>query len=37
MENSGRSTFLGICLGGLGAIAAAAVGRPVFHYPAPGV
>jgi len=36
MDNSGRRTFLGICLAGLGALAAAAVGWPVFRYLAPG-
>ena len=36
MDNSGRRTFLGICLAGLGALAAAAVGWPVFRYVAPG-
>ncbi len=36
MDNSGRRTFLGVCLAGLGAIAAAAVGWPLFSYLAPG-
>lgn len=36
MDNSGRRTFLGICLAGLGALAAAAVGWPVFRYLSPG-
>ncbi len=35
-SNSSRRTFLGICLGGLGAIAAAAVSWPLFRYLAPG-
>jgi cytochrome b6-f complex iron-sulfur subunit len=35
MENSGRRTFLGACLAGLGAIAAASVGWPLFRYLAP--
>ena len=34
-NNSSRRTFLGICLGGLGAIAAAAVSWPLFRYLAP--
>jgi cytochrome b6-f complex iron-sulfur subunit len=33
--NSSRRTFLGICLSGLGAIAAAAVSWPLFRYLAP--
>lgn len=36
MDNSSRRTFLGVCLAGLGAIAAAAVGWPLFSYLAPG-
>ncbi|MSN25373.1 MAG: Rieske 2Fe-2S domain-containing protein [Geobacter sp.] len=35
MDNSGRRTFLGICLAGLGALTAAAVGWPLFRYLAP--
>lgn len=35
MDNSSRRTFLGVCLGGLGAIAAAAVSWPLFRYLAP--
>lgn len=35
MDNNGRRTFLGVCLGGLGALAAAAVGWPLFCYLAP--
>ena len=35
MENDGRRKFLGICLGGLAALAAAAVSFPVFRYLAP--
>ena len=35
MDNRGRRNFLGICLGGLGAILAAAVGWPLFRYLAP--
>ena len=35
MDNSGRRTFLGICLGGLGVLASAAVGWPLFRYLAP--
>lgn len=34
MDN-GRRTFLGICLAGLGAVAVAAAGWPVFRYLAP--
>ena len=33
--NNSRRTFLGICLGGLGAIAAAAVSWPLLRYLAP--
>lgn len=33
--DSSRRTFLGVCLGGLGAIAAAAVSWPLFRYLAP--
>lgn len=33
--NSSRRTFLGVCLGSLGAIAAAAVSWPLFRYLAP--
>ncbi len=36
MDNSGRRKFLGICLGGLGAVVAAAVGWPLFKYLEPG-
>jgi len=35
MDNSGRRTFLGIGLAGLGALAAAAVSWPLFRYLAP--
>jgi len=35
MDNSGRRTFLGICLAGLGALTAAAVSWPLFRYLAP--
>ncbi len=35
MDTSSRRTFLGICLGGLGTIAAAAVSWPLFRYLAP--
>lgn len=35
MDTSGRRTFLGVCLAGLGALAAAAVGWPLFRYLAP--
>ena len=35
MENDGRRKFLGICLGGLAALAAAAASFPVFRYLAP--
>lgn len=36
MDNvEGRRTFLGLCLGGLGVIAAAAVSWPLFRYLAP--
>ena len=35
VENSSRRTFLGVCLGGLGVIAAAAVTWPLFRYLAP--
>lgn len=35
MENTGRRTFLGVCLGGLIAGFAAAVAYPVFRYLAP--
>ncbi|HIJ80559.1 MAG TPA: ubiquinol-cytochrome c reductase iron-sulfur subunit [Desulfuromonadales bacterium] len=35
MGSDSRRTFLGLCLGGLGAIAAAAVGWPLFRYLAP--
>ncbi|OHB25941.1 MAG: cytochrome B6 [Desulfuromonadaceae bacterium GWB2_53_15] len=35
MENDGRRNFLGICLGGLATLAAAAVSFPVFRYLAP--
>ena len=34
-NNSNRRTFLGICIGGLTAIAAAAVSWPLFRYLAP--
>ena len=34
-DNSSRRTFLGICLGGLGAVVAAAVSWPLFRYLAP--
>ncbi len=34
-SSSSRRTFLGLCLGGLGAIAAAAVSWPLFRYLAP--
>lgn len=34
-SNRGRRNFLGVCLGGLGAIAAAAVSWPLFRYLAP--
>jgi cytochrome b6-f complex iron-sulfur subunit len=34
-SNSSRRTFLGLCLGGLGAVAAAAVSWPLFRYLAP--
>lgn len=34
-NNSSRRTFLGVCLGALGAIAAAAVSWPLFRYLAP--
>ena len=33
--NNSRRTFLGVCLGGLGVIAAAAVSWPLFRYLAP--
>lgn len=36
MDNSGRRTFLGVCLAGLGAIGAAAAGWPLLRYLAPG-
>jgi cytochrome b6-f complex iron-sulfur subunit len=35
MQNQERRTFLGICLGGIAALAAVAVGYPVFRYLAP--
>lgn len=35
MNNNGRRTFLGACLAGLAALAAAAVGWPLFRYLAP--
>jgi cytochrome b6-f complex iron-sulfur subunit len=35
VENISRRTFLGVCLGGLGVIAAAAVSWPLFRYLAP--
>ena len=35
MENSGRRTFLGLCLGGLAAAVAAAAAWPVYRYLAP--
>lgn len=35
MADSSRRTFLGVCLGALGAIAAAAVSWPLFRYLAP--
>lgn len=35
MANDGRRKFLGLCLGGLAALAAAAVAFPVFRYLAP--
>jgi cytochrome b6-f complex iron-sulfur subunit len=35
MDNSGRRTFLGLCLAGLGAVAAVVVGWPLFRYLAP--
>lgn len=35
MADSSRRTFLGTCLGGLGAIAVAAVSWPLFRYLAP--
>lgn len=34
-SNNSRRTFLGLCLGGLGAVAAAAVSWPLFRYLAP--
>ena len=34
-NNSSRRSFLGVCLGGLGAVAAAAVSWPLFRYLAP--
>lgn len=35
MKNDGRRKFLGICLGGVAALAAAAVSLPVFRYLSP--
>lgn len=35
MENSGRRTFLGLCLGGLASVVAAAALWPVYRYLAP--
>lgn len=35
MKNDGRRKFLGICLGGVAALAAAAVSFPVFRYLSP--
>lgn len=35
MESNGRRTFLGLCLGGLGAAVAAAAAWPVYRYLAP--
>ena len=35
MENNGRRTFLAVCLGTLGALAAAAAGWPLFRYLSP--
>lgn len=35
MDNNSRRTFLGVCLGGLGAFAAAAVSWPLFRYLSP--
>lgn len=35
-SDSSRRSFIGICLGGLGAIAGAAVSWPLFRYLAPG-
>lgn len=35
MDNNGRRTFLGLCLAGLAALAAAAGGWPLFRYLSP--
>lgn len=35
MDTSSRRTFLGVCIGGLGAVAAVAAGWPLFRYLAP--